>query len=101
MSNVFRFIYDSEASQGSTDYPEASSVKVRHYVEAGTTWPVVLYQFCKFLEATGYEGVREKVVIRDQYDFHKEAGFETIGPNECIVDVSEDIDLDNEDKDAN
>lgn len=98
MSNVFRFIYDSEVSPESTDYPEATTVKTRHYFTDGTTWPVVLYQFCKFLESTGYEGVREKVIIKDPYGFHKEAGFETIGPQED--DFVSQI-LDDEDKDAN
>ena len=101
MSNVYRFIYDSEFSEEATDYPEATSVKVRHYVESGTTWPVVLYQFCKFLEATGYEGVRDKVVIRDRFDFHKDAGFDTIGSNQYIADFPEEPEeLDNEDKDT-
>lgn len=98
MSNVYRFIYDSEVSPDSTDYAEATTVKTRHYFTDGTTWPVILYQFCKFLESTGYEGVREKVVIKDKYGFHKDSGFETIGPEEDDDFIFEA--LDNQDKDA-
>jgi hypothetical protein len=100
MSKVFRFVYDSEYDDNEpTEYPEATSVKIRHYFSEGTTWPVVLYQFCKFLESTGYVGIVEKVVLRDPFDFHKEAGFETIGSDQYIATVEEP--LDNEDKDAN
>ena len=97
MSNVYRFIYDSELSPDTTEYPEAVSIKSRYYFTDGTTWPVILYQFCKFLESCGYEGVKEKVVIRDPYDVHGDCGFETIGPK---VDDWVSVALDNEDKDA-
>ena len=94
MSNVYRFIYDSDVNDDSTEYPEATSVKVRHYISDGTTWPVILYQFAKFLETCGYEGVKEKVIIRDPYNVHGDCGFETVGPEK------DDWVLDNEDKDA-
>ena len=100
MSKVFRFIYDSEYAENEpTEYPEASTVKTRHYFSDGTTWPVILYQFCKFLESTGYHGVTEKVVIKDPFGFHVDYGFETIGPDQYIATHAVDP-LDNEDKDA-
>jgi len=52
MSNVYRFIYDSDKSEGHGVYPEASSIKARHYFEDCVAWPPILWQFCKFLEST-------------------------------------------------
>jgi hypothetical protein len=31
------------------------------------TWDVILWQFCKFLEMTGYEGVRNKIKLDDPF----------------------------------
>jgi hypothetical protein len=101
MSKVYRFIYDSEFDENEpTEYAEASTVKTRHYFSDGTTWPVVLYEFCKFLESSGYCGVMERVVIKDPYNMERGGLFETIGPNQYIETVHEEP-LDNEDKDAN
>jgi len=69
MSNVYRFIYDSEKGQGFGVCPEASTIKTRHYFEDGITWVPILWQFCKFLESTGYEGVRDRVIkVKDGVD---------------------------------
>jgi len=47
MSKVYRFIYDSEFQEGEpTEYPEASTVKVRHYFADFVAWPKILYEFC-------------------------------------------------------
>lgn len=101
MSNVYRFIYDSEFAEGFGAHPEASTVKARHYFEDGITWVPILWQFCKFLESTGYVGVCDRVVIKDPYGIEQDNHlFETIGPNELIVDMSINDPLDNEDKDA-
>ena len=108
MSKVFRFIYDSEYDENEpTEYPEATTIKARHYFSEGTTWPVILYQFAKFLEGTGYVGVVEKIQIEDRFGFHGNCGFETFVPEEeahpnlwednfCKQEA-----LDTEDKDAN
>ena len=86
MSNVFRFIYDSEKGNGFFVTPEASTIKARHYFEDGITWVPILWQFCRFLESIGYEGVRERVLIKDPYDIESDKGlFETLGPDEHIV----------------
>jgi len=99
MSKVYRFIYDSEFQEDEpTEYPEASTVKVRHYFADFTAWPKVLYEFCKFLETSGYSGVLERVVIKDPYGMESDGLFETIGPEQYIATVHEP--LDNEDKDA-
>jgi hypothetical protein len=86
MSNVYRFIYDSDKSEGNGVYPEASSIKARHYFEDCVAWPPILWQFCKFLESTGYVGVIDRVIIKDPYGFEANQGmFETLGPNEYIA----------------
>ena len=107
MSNVYRFIYDSDVNDSSSKYPEATNIKVRHYFSDEASWPVVLYQFCKFLENVGYIGVTEKVIIKDKYGVHPDCGFETIGEEQEVEDDLEDLDWeaafpkDNQDKDAN
>ena len=58
----------------------------------------MLYEFCKFLETSGYSGVLERVVIKDPYGMESDGLFETIGPEQYIATVHEP--LDNEDKDA-
>ena len=99
MSNVFRFIYDSEFDPNKpTEYPEAVTVKTRHYFSDGTTWPVVLYQFCKFLESTGYCGVTEKVFVKDPFGVHGECGLGVIGPDQYIASSNDPFDT--TDKDA-
>jgi len=101
MSNVYRFIYDSGKNDGFGVSPEASTVKARHYFDDGITWMPILWQFAKFLESTGYVGVTDRIVIKDPYGIEADKClFETIGPNEIIVDASFNDPLDNEDKDA-
>ena len=56
--------YDSD-TQGC--YPNSTSVKIEHEFEDETTWDVILYQMCKFLEATGYVGITEKIIIKDKF----------------------------------
>ena len=88
MSKVYRFIYDSEFQEDEpTEYPEATTVKVRHYFADFTAWPTILHEFCKFLEATGYNGVMERVVLKDPYEMERDGLFETIGPNQYIATV--------------
>lgn len=88
MSNVFRFIYDSEKGEGFCVTPEASTIKARHYFEDGITWAPILWQFCKFLESVGYEGVRDRVIIKDPYGMESDRGlFETLGPDQYIANA--------------
>jgi hypothetical protein len=78
MSKVYRFIYDSELYEDTGGhYPEATTVEIRHYFEDETTWPKIMYQFAKFLEASGYVGVIDRVIIKDPYDIEWDCGFET------------------------
>jgi hypothetical protein len=56
------------------------------------------------LEATGYNGVMERVVLKDPYNMERDGLFETIGPNQYIATdefMEKAEPLDNEDKDAN
>ena len=100
MSNVYRFIYDSEKGEGYGAFPEATTIRTRHYFEDGITWVPILWQFAKFLESTGYVGVCDRVVIKDPHGIETDkALFETIGPDEYIATYQVDP-LDNEDKDA-
>ena len=78
MSKVYRFIYDSELYEDTGGhYPEATTVEIRHYFEDDTTWPKIMYQFAKFLEASGYVGVIDRVIIKDPHDIEWDCGFET------------------------
>jgi len=91
MSSVYRFIYDSEMDKGATEWPEASTIEARHYFDSGVTWVKVLYQFCKFLENSGYEGVRHRIIIKDPYCIEDafSCGFELQQPKEEIEDEEE------------
>ncbi len=90
MSNVYRFIYDSEKGEGYGTCPEATTIKTRHYFEDGITWVPILWQFCKFLESTGYVGVCGRVLIKDPYGIEANTHlFETIGPDDVIVKTEE------------
>lgn len=90
MSKVYRFIYDSEKGEGFGSYPEASTVKARHYFEEEITWVPILWQFCKFLENTGYVGIAERIVIKDPYGIEQDSClFETLGPDEYISKIEE------------
>lgn len=49
-------------------YPVSSVIDSSFDFQGGVTWDVILWQFCKFLEATGYEGVRSKIRLIDNFD---------------------------------
>lgn len=88
MDKKFKFVYDSGYEDGMEIYPLASTIKASHVFEDGSRWQPILYQFCKFLESTGYVGVLEKVVIVDPYALHSDKHlFHTI--REMPVDEDE------------
>lgn len=67
----FKF-YDYDCYESDDDpapYPVSSSIDATFDFQGGVTWDVILWQFCKFLESTGYEGVRAKIRLVDNYDF--------------------------------
>jgi hypothetical protein len=72
MSKSFEIKYyqnDAEDDNGYEDLPYPTSTMINFDFEFGNsvTWDVILWQFCKALEATGYEGVRNRIRVVDPY----------------------------------
>jgi hypothetical protein len=69
MVKTFTFGYQiQEAGEDEDDtvpYPVNTVLTATHNFNDTCTWDVILYQFCKFLEGSGYVGVTEKVVLKD------------------------------------
>lgn len=88
---TFKFTYeDIEYVGDSGDWPNKTTIKVKHEFDDAGTWVPVLYQFAKFLESTGYVGVVQKIQVEDTFGFHADCGFETFGKKED--DIEEDFD---------
>lgn len=88
---TFKFTYeDIEYVGDSGDWPNKTTIKVRHEFDDAGTWVPVLYQFAKFLESTGYVGVVQKIQVEDTFGFHADCGFETFGKKED--EIEEDFD---------
>jgi hypothetical protein len=68
----------------SRPYPATTDLSAQFTFDDGCTWDVVLWQFCKFLEMTGYEGVRNKIRLDDPLGFMRQNHL-----FECIVDEEE------------
>jgi len=61
--------YDEENEQDDWyPHPINSELQAEFTFNSGCTWDVILWQFCKFLEATGYQGVTERVRLVDKLD---------------------------------
>jgi hypothetical protein len=70
MNNTYEFNYRVHANLEDDEeslFPERTMITAEHQFQMGHTWEQVLWQFCRFLESTGFEGVREKVLIRDDH----------------------------------
>lgn len=82
MNKFFKLSYhDTFTSDTQGCYPSSTSVKIEHEFEDDTTWDVILYQMCKFLEATGYVGITEKIIIKDKFGLMRRNGlFEYTDP---------------------
>jgi hypothetical protein len=67
MIKTFTFGYQiQEAHEDDTvPYPINTVLTATHNFNDTCTWDVILWQFCKFLEGSGYVGVTEKVVLKD------------------------------------
>lgn len=84
MKKTFELKYyqhDEDEDYDSRPYPASTDLSAEFTFDDGCTWDVVLWQFCKFLEMTGYEGVREKIRLNDPYGFMQQNHLFT-----CIVD---------------
>jgi hypothetical protein len=59
---------DAEDDNDCDDLPYPTSTMINFDYEFGNnvTWDVILWQFCKVLEATGYEGVRNRIRLIDR-----------------------------------
>lgn len=73
--------YEEDEDYDSRPYPATTDLSVEFTFDDGCTWDVVLWQFCKFLEMTGYEGVRSKIRLNDPLGFMQQNHL-----FECIVD---------------
>lgn len=72
-------------------YPVSSDIDARHTFSSGNTWDIILWQFCKFLESTGYCGVTDKIRIVDEYGVMKQNNlFVCIGEKENEWSFDED-----------
>jgi hypothetical protein len=88
---TFKFTYeDIEYVGDSGDWPNKTTIKVKHEFDDAGTWVPVLYQFAKFLESTGYVGVVQKIQVEDTFGFHADCGFKTFGNKED--EIEEDFD---------
>lgn len=65
----FKFTdYDcNDTDDDYSPYPVASSIDSTFDFNTAVTWDIILWQFCKFLESTGYESVREKIRLVDNF----------------------------------
>jgi hypothetical protein len=63
-------------------YPAKSILKFEYDFHDSCTWDVILYQFCKVLEATGYVGVTNKIKLDDPYGMMKANGLFASAENE-------------------
>jgi len=61
----FRFIYEGGdfEDDSNSPFPSKTIIESFHEFADDQTWETILWQFCKFLEHTGFEGVRKRVVI--------------------------------------
>ena len=103
MTKDFVFTYaDSYDEDTQGCYPSSTSVKIEHEFQDDTTWDVILYQMCKFLEATGYVGITEKIIIKDKFGLMRRNGlFEyTHLENDFDFDAYDDEDEEDDDEDS-
>ena len=98
MNKTFKFVYESE-EDGHNLFPNATKLKATHTFDDESRWAPILYQFCQFLECTGYVGVVDRIIIKDPYGIESDFLFETTGMKEYQFDDEEDEDEDEEDED--
>jgi hypothetical protein len=82
MLKTYTFGYQiQEAGDDDTvPYPANTVLTATHNFHDACTWDIILYQFCKFLEGSGYVGVTERVVLKDPLGImNSNQLFESIG----------------------
>jgi len=62
---TYRFIYEGQEFDDRSDspFPSETVLEARHDFDDDQTWHPILWQFCRFLEHVGFEGVRKRVKI--------------------------------------
>ena len=77
MSKEIRFRYEdySELDEPWSEVPTNTEIAFTHKFEDDTRWPTILQQFVHFLEAMGYIGVRDKIVLIDPHGMEDAMGF--------------------------
>jgi hypothetical protein len=75
----YTFLYHSSVDDNESEFPISSRLSAEHCFEDSSTWVPILFQFCKFLEASGYVGVSNKVAIRSDHGPGGGVLFTTIG----------------------
>jgi hypothetical protein len=104
MINTYRFTYESRNYEPDSDspFPSSTTVEVEHQFEEGQTWEAVMWQFARFLEHTGYEGVRKRIKIdlakSDDWLFDKCPNHDNF--DEVLADLDQIEPLDRRDGDA-
>ena len=65
MSNTYTFTYNSEPAEDNagSPFPSHTRLSATYEVSSDQPWKVILWQFCKFLEHTGFTGVCDRVKI--------------------------------------
>jgi hypothetical protein len=94
---------NAEDDNDCDDLPYPTSTMINFDFEFGdaVTWDVILWQFCKVLEATGYEGVRNKVRLIDPYGFMAQNHlFKCIGSDEDFEDWGDWDDTEEDEEEA-
>jgi hypothetical protein len=100
VNKFFKLSYhDSFTTDTQGCYPSNTSVKISHGFEDETTWDVVLYQMCKFLEATGYVGITDKIIIKDKFGLMRRNGLFEYTPLENDFDFDDEEDEEEDDED--
>ena len=92
MFKTYTFGYQiQEAGDDDTvPYPVNTVLTATHNFHDACTWDVILWQFCKFLEGSGYAGVTERVVLKDALGIMKmNYLFETTGDESFPFDEEE------------
>lgn len=67
---TYKFIYEGRVFEDSStsSFPSSTTLEAFHEFDADQSWQTILWQFCRFLEHVGFEGVRERVKISGHCD---------------------------------
>lgn len=77
MSKEIRFRYEDYSSLDEpwSEVPTNTTLNFEYTFEDDTRWPTIMQQFIKFLEAIGYAGVQDKIILVDPHGMEGQVGF--------------------------